>query len=239
MKALQAQRGKEGVILQNASLEQIEKDPTLQAYAMAAGQAIFGDNCAPCHGQGGTGAKGYANLRDDVWLWGGSLADIQQTITHGIRSGDPEARVSMMPGFGKDGLLKPEQVNDVTEYVVNLSHRPANAAAVARATSVFAEQCATCHGPEGKGNPQVGAPNLTDNDWLYGGDRKSIHDQIWFGRGGVMPAWAGRLDPTQIKAVTVYVHVNSGGLNQPQAVAGPSADNAAQPAPPAEATGAK
>jgi len=215
MKALAAQRGAEGVMLENASLDEIEKTPHLQAYALAAGQAIFGDNCAPCHGQGGAGGKGYANLRDDVWLWGGQLADIQQTITHGIRSGDPEARMSMMPGFGKDALLKPQEVNDLTEYVVKLSRRAADGAAVARAAPVFAAQCAACHGAEGKGNPAVGAPNLTDGDWLYGADRKSIHDQIWFGRGGVMPAWGGRLTPAQIKAVTVYVHVNSGGAGQP------------------------
>ena len=213
--ALKAQRGRQGVILQQASLEEIEKDPNLQAYAMAAGQAIFGDNCAPCHGAGGGGGKGYANLRDDIWLWGGSLDQIRQTITHGVRSGDPEAHVSQMPSFGRDGLLKPNEVDDLTEYVVALSHRKADAAAVARAAPIFSQQCAACHGPQGMGNQLVGAPNLTDSDWLYGSDRQSIHDQIWFGRGGVMPAWGKRLDEASIKAVTVYVHVNSGGSGQP------------------------
>ena len=92
-----------------------------------------------------------------------------------------------------------------------LSHRKADAAAVARAAPTFAAQCAVCHAADGTGNQAVGAPNLTDNDWLYGSDRQSIHDQIWFGRGGVMPAWGARLDAASIKAVTVYVHVNSGG----------------------------
>ena len=214
MKALAVLRGKEGAMLKSASLEQIERDPTLQAYAMASGQAIFGDNCAPCHGAGGAGGKGYANLRDDVWLWGGTLADIQQTLTYGIRSGHPMARLSQMPAFGRDSLLKPEEVNDLTDYVLALAHKPADRAAVGRATATFAAQCSVCHGADGKGNMAVGAPNLTDADWLYGGDRQSIHDQIWNGRGGVMPAWGARLDAAQIKAVTVYVHVNSGGANQ-------------------------
>ena len=226
MKALAAQRGVEGVMLEKASLDEIEKTPNLQAFDMAEGQAIFGNNCAPCHGAGGAGGKGYANLRDDVWLWGGQLADIQQTITHGIRSGDPEARMSMMPSFGRDGLLKPQEVTDLTEYVVFLSHRAASPGAVARAAPIFAAQCAACHGPEGKGNQRVGAPNLTDSDWLYGSDRKSIHDQIWFGRGGVMPAWAGRLSAAEIKAVTVYVHVNSGGSGAPAPAAAPTVASA-------------
>lgn len=231
MKALQAQRGKEGEMLKNASLDQIERDPGLQSYAMAAGQAIFGDNCAPCHGAGGAGGKGYANLRDDVWIWGGQLADIQQTLTYGIRSGHPMARMSQMPAFGRDALLKPQEVNDMTDYVLALAHKPANRVAVERASATFAAQCSVCHGPEGKGNQAVGAPNLTDADWLYGGDRQSIHDQIWNGRGGVMPAWGSRLDAAQIKAVTVYVHVNSGGANQPvKAVeAAPVAENTVQP----------
>ena len=116
-----------------------------------------------------------------------------------------------MPSFGRDAILKPQQINDLTEYVVALSHRPADRAAVARAQPVFAEQCAACHGPQGLGNLQVGAPNLTDADWLYGSDRASIHDQIVNGRGGVMPAWGGRLSPETIKALTVYIHANAGG----------------------------
>ena len=209
--ALKAQRGAEGAKLTNASLEQIESDPDLQAYALSVGQSVFGDNCATCHGVGGTGAKGYANLRDDVWLWGGTLEDIQHTITVGVRSGDPAARLSQMPAFGRDEMLQPAQVADLTEYVVALSHRKANPAAVQRAAPLFAEQCAACHGPAGQGNLATGAPNLTDADWLYGADRQSIHDQIWNGRGGVMPAWGHRFSPETIKALAVYIHANAGG----------------------------
>lgn len=211
MKALAAQRGDEGRMLDGASLEQIEKDPKLQAYALQVGQSIFGDNCATCHGQGGTGGKGYPNLRDDVWLWGGSLEDIQHTITVGVRSGQPDARTSQMPAFGRDQVLKPEQVNDLTEYVVALSRRSANPAAVQRAAPIFQASCAVCHGPTGTGVQALGAPNLTDSDWLYGSDRASIHDQIWNGRGGVMPSWRARYDPATIKALAVYIHANAGG----------------------------
>ncbi len=208
---LQAKRGAEAQLLANASLEQIESDPKLQAYALAVGQSIFGDNCATCHGEGGTGGKGYPNLRDDVWLWGGSLEDIQHTITVGVRSGQPDARVSQMPAFGRDGLLKPEQIDDLTEYVVALSHRPASRAAVQRAQPIFQQQCAVCHGPAGMGAQALGAPNLTDADWLYGSDRASIHGQIWNGRGGVMPSWRSRFDAPTIKAIAVYIHANAGG----------------------------
>src|SRR5690606_33723526 len=147
--------------LRNASLEQIEADPELQAYALAQGQSVFGDNCATCHGAGGAGAKGYPNLRDDVWLWGGSLQAIQQTITTGVRSAHADTRVSQMPAFGRDGMLNDAQIGDLTEYVVWLSRRPANAAAVRRAAPLFTEQCAACHGPAGLGDQTQGAPDLT------------------------------------------------------------------------------
>ncbi len=206
---LQSVRGEEGKRLTNASLEEIERDPQLQAYAFAVGQSVFGDNCATCHGTGGTGGKGYANLKDDVWLWGGSPEQIQATITHGVRSGDPAAHISQMPAFGRDGLLAPEQVGDLTEYVVWLSHRPADQAAVGRAAPIFAAQCSSCHGPAGQGNQAFGAPNLTDADWLYGAERDAIHGQIQNGRGGVMPAWGGRFSPETIKALAVFIHANA------------------------------
>lgn len=207
---LQTVRGAGAARLKSATLAQIEANPELLAYSLQVGESVFGDNCATCHGAGGAGAKGYANLRDDVWLWGGNLEDIQRTITYGIRSGDPEARISQMPAFGRDGLLSRAQVSDLTEYVFTLSGRTANAAAAARAAPVFAEQCASCHGPAGKGDQAVGAPDLTDADWLFGSDRASISGQINNGRGGVMPAWGQRFDPETIKAIAVYIHANSG-----------------------------
>lgn len=197
--------------LGKATLEQIQSNPDLLQFALAEGKATFGDNCAPCHGSGAQGARGYPNLNDDVWLWGGKLEDIQHTITVGIRSTDPNTRQSQMPSFGRDGILKPAQIDDLTEYVVHLSGRPADAEAVMRATKLFAENCAMCHGPQGKGNREMGAPNLTDKEWLYGPKREDIHDQIWNGHGGVMPTWGGRLSPETIKALAIYVHSLGGG----------------------------
>lgn len=219
--ALKSLRGAQEVRLQNASLQQIEADPDLQAYALAVGQSVFGDNCAGCHGVGGAGAKGYPNLRDDVWLWGGTLDDIEHTLRVGVRSTHPQTRTSQMPAFGRDGMLNDKQVADMTEYVVRLSGRPADAAAVGRATQLYADNCAACHSADGTGNRQLGAPNLTDREWLYGSSREAITGQIQNGRGGVMPTWEGRFSPAVIKALAVYVHANSGGGEE--AVASPPA----------------
>ncbi len=207
---LEKVRGAGAAGLRDASLQQIEQNPELQAYALTLGQSVFGDNCATCHGTGGAGGKGYPNLRDDIWLWGGTLDDIALTLKHGIRSGDPQARTSMMPAFGRDKLLTTVQVQDMTEYVVALSGRPADRPAVERSRVLFAEQCSACHGVAGKGDPVQGAPNLTDGEWLYGSDRAAINAQIHNGRGGVMPAWGGRFSPETIKALAVYIHANSG-----------------------------
>jgi cytochrome c oxidase cbb3-type subunit 3 len=204
-------RGAEGAQLKTVSLEEIERDPKLQAYALAVGQSVFGDNCATCHGIGGAGAKGYPNLRDDVWLWGGSLENIQHTIDVGVRSDNPHARFSQMPAFGRDQMLPAGEIDDLTEYVVALSHRKADGAAVSRAAPIFAAQCSTCHGPEGRGDQTKGAPNLTDREWLYGSERADIRGQIWNGRGGVMPTWGGRFSPETVKALAVYVHANAAG----------------------------
>jgi cytochrome c oxidase cbb3-type subunit 3 len=211
VQALKDTRASKEHELDHATLEQIQANPDLLQFALAEGKAAFGDNCAPCHGSGAQGAHGYPNLNDDVWLWGGKLEDIQHTITVGVRSTSPDTRQSQMPSFGRDGMLKPEQVDDLTEYVVHLSGRPADANAVTRAAKLFADNCAVCHGPQGNGNREFGAPNLTDNEWLYGPTRYDIHDQIWNGHGGVMPTWGGRLSPETIKALAVYVHSLGGG----------------------------
>ena len=208
---LKAQRTAEAADLGKASLAEIVATPKLLDFALAEGKSVFGDNCAPCHGSGAQGSRGYPNLNDDDWLWGGTLTDIQHTITVGVRSTSPDTRQSQMPAFGRDAILKPAQIDDLTEYVVNLSHRPADAAAVKRATQLFADNCAACHGPEGKGDRQFGAPNLTDQVWLYGATRADIRGQIVNGRGGVMPTWGGRLSPETIKSLAVYVHSLGGG----------------------------
>ena len=209
--ALKAARAGSEAALAKASLAEIQSNPGLQQFAMAEGRALFGDNCSPCHGAGGQGGHGYPNLNDDVWLWGGGLGDIQHTVSVGVRSTASNTRFSQMPDFGRNGMLKPAQVDDLTQYVVHLSGRPADNAAVVRATKLFADNCAMCHGPEGKGDRKQGAPNLTDNEWLYGSHPEDIHDQIWYGRGGVMPTWGGRLTPEEIKSLAVFVHNLGGG----------------------------
>ena len=208
---LNKQRAAEATDLDTASLAQIVATPKLLQFALAEGKSVFGDNCAPCHGSGAQGSRGYPNLNDDDWLWGGSLTDIQHTITVGVRSTSPDTRQSQMPAFGRDGLLKPAQIKDLTEYVVHLSGREADAAAVSRAKPLFETNCAACHGPDGKGNRMFGAPNLTDQVWLYGPKRADIDDQITNGHGGVMPTWGGRLSAETIKSLAVYVHSLGGG----------------------------
>lgn len=209
--ALKEQRQQAAAAFSTASLQQIEADPNLFAFAREAGKSAFGDNCATCHGSGAQGGKGYPNLNDDVWLWGGKLDDIKHTIEVGVRSTSPDTRNSQMPAFGRDKLLEAAQIDDLTEFVVSLSGRQANQEAVARAAPLFKEQCAVCHGEDGKGKREFGSPNLTDKEWLYGGERADIHAQIVNGRGGVMPTWGSRLDPVTIKALAVYVHSLGGG----------------------------
>jgi len=189
----------------------IERDPELMQFVLAGGAAVFGDNCGPCHGKGGQGATGYPNLNDDDWLWGGSPEAIETTILHGIRSGHPETRDMAMPRFGLDEILKPNEIADTAQYVLSLSGNATDGAAAARGATLFADNCSACHGEDGKGNADLGAPNLTDGIWLYGGKAADIEKTIRTGRGGVMPYWTGRLDPVTIKMLTVYVHSLGGG----------------------------
>ncbi|HUU25366.1 MAG TPA: cytochrome-c oxidase, cbb3-type subunit III [Methyloceanibacter sp.] len=194
-----------------SDLATINADPELMNFAMAGGAAAFGDNCAPCHGRGAQGFTGYPNLRDDAWLWGGSLDAIHQTISHGVRSDDPKTRNTQMPAFGRLGMLKADQVDDVAEYVLSLSGNADDAAAAERGAPIFATNCAACHGAEGKGNQALGAPNLADELWLYGGDKATVVETVTNSRGGMMPAWTGRLDPATIKELAIYVHSLGGG----------------------------
>jgi cytochrome c oxidase cbb3-type subunit 3 len=193
-------------------LTAINNDPELLSFALAGGEAAFGDNCAPCHGRGAQGAFGYPNLRDDSWLWGdGALAAIHKTILHGIRSGDPDTQTNQMPAFGRTGVLNEAQIADVAEFTLSLSGKADDKAANERGAKIFATTCTPCHGADGKGNPKLGAPNLTDELWLYAGDKQTIMADIRNGRGGVMPAWITRLDPETIKELAIYVHSLGGG----------------------------
>ena len=213
LEQLQKQRAPMVSALAAASLADIAKDEKLRGFAVAQGRAAFGDNCAPCHGSGGGGAAGYPNLNDDDWLWGGTLEDIKQTITYGVRSGHENARLGApMPAFGLTGMLKPAEISQVADYVRALSGLPTDKSYDAAAgAKLFSEQCASCHGDAGKGNPELGAPNLTDKIWLFGSDKGVIAEGVTRGRASVMPSWSGRLDDTTIKALAIYVHGLGGG----------------------------
>jgi cytochrome c oxidase cbb3-type subunit 3 len=211
--ALQKLRGEKAQALAGANLADIEKDPALLAFARAQGKAAFGDNCAPCHGTGASGSKGFPNLNDDDWIWGGSLDAIHQTIEVGVRAADPDTRgVTPMPAFGKDGTLKRDEIVQAANFVRSLAGLPVRQGVdMAAGKKLYADNCAVCHGDDGKGNQELGAPNLTDKIWLYGSDEAMIIERINIGGGGVMPAWKGRLDPVTIKSLAVYVHALGGG----------------------------
>ena len=198
-------------LLDKTPLTDVRKNPELLRFAVAGGNAAFQTNCAPCHGRGAQGAVGYPNLNDDDWIWGGAIEDIQKTILYGIRSGHKQTRDVQMPKFGTDKLLKTNEIEDTAEYVLSLSKKATNAAATTRGAATFKDQCASCHGDDGKGKLEQGAPNLTDGIWLYGSTKEAIVESISTGRGGAMPAWTGRLDPTTVKALAVYVHSLGGG----------------------------
>ncbi|HTQ83163.1 MAG TPA: cytochrome-c oxidase, cbb3-type subunit III [Pseudolabrys sp.] len=210
LEGLKAQRGPMMDKLANATVTQIAADPQLSDFARALGRTAFADNCAPCHGAGGGGGKGYPNLDDDDWLWGGKLTDIENTIRHGARSGDKDDHEGNMPPFS--GTLLPNEISTVADFVRSLSGLPTEPGTnLELGKKIFADNCAVCHGPEGKGNRELGSANLTDNIWLYGPDKQTIVQGIQNGHGGVMPAWQGRLPDSTIKALAVYVFSFGGG----------------------------
>jgi cytochrome c oxidase cbb3-type subunit 3 len=230
--ALRASRAPMFERLADASAADLAADPELQEFARAAGESVFGDYCRTCHGAGGAGAPGFPVLADDVWIWGGSLDEIEHTVRVGVRSTHPETRLSQMPAFGRDGLLTPAQISDVTEHVIAISaartRLAPNLRAAARGAIVFEEQCAVCHGPSGAGDRSVGAPSLRDDLWLYGGTRQEIRRQVEQGRGGIMPSWESRFDAGTLRALAYYVHQMGGG--EPD-LAPPAAEAGAPPAP--------
>ncbi|TAL31937.1 MAG: cytochrome-c oxidase, cbb3-type subunit III [Alphaproteobacteria bacterium] len=200
--------------MKGLSLEDIRHSPELYEFALAGGAVAFKENCAACHGTGAQGrAKGYPNLNDDDWLWGGRLDDIYKTIRVGVNSGHESQRGTQMPAFGRDGLLKREQIEDVTKYVKEL-HKKEMAEetdAYKHGREIFATNCSSCHGKAGEGNAEVGAPRLNDEIWLWGGDEDSIHNTITNAHLGVMPTWEHRLDDDTIKMLSIYVHSLGGG----------------------------
>jgi cytochrome c oxidase cbb3-type subunit 3 len=172
-------------------VEALAKNPE----ALAIGQKLFLNNCAQCHASDGGGSRGFPNLTDRDWLWGGDPATIKATITNG--------RTGTMPPFGP--ALGEQGVKDVAHYVMSLSGLTHDSLRKARGEPVFKSTCAACHGPEGKGNPALGAPNLTDRIWLHGSGEPTIIETITRGRSGQMPAHKELLSEAKIHLLTAYV----------------------------------
>jgi cbb3-type cytochrome c oxidase subunit III len=192
-------------------VEQLPANPALHAQAVEGGRAAFKVHCVQCHGAGAAGGAGYPNLNDDDWLWGGDLQSIETTLIHGIRNPEhDETRFSQMPAFGE--ILNKRQIAQVIAHVRSLSGLEKPNAAGAQ---IFAENCVACHGENGKGNRELGAPNLTDNIWLYGSDDKALRQTITYARNGVMPRWNERLSPVTIRMLAAYVHSLGGGEATP------------------------
>lgn len=208
--AAQAAKGDYAAAIAAKPIDEILADEKLRLFATSAGAAAFKVNCVQCHGSGAAGSAGYPNLNDDDWLWGGKPEDILTTISHGIRfTADDATRFSEMPAFA-DALDK-DQIAQAAAFVVSLSGTPSNPSLVEAGKTVFAENCASCHGEDAKGMRDLGAPNLTDAIWLRGKDEAAIAAQIAGPKHGIMPAWAGRLGETTVKELTVYVHSLGGG----------------------------
>ncbi|MBZ9798517.1 cytochrome-c oxidase, cbb3-type subunit III [Mesorhizobium sp. ES1-4] len=208
--AAEAAKVKFVTAIQDKTVAEISADDALREFAVAAGAATFKVNCVQCHGSGAQGSKGFPNLNDDDWLWGGKADEIRQTITHGIRfTSDSDTRQSEMPAFAD--VITPEQIAQVSAYVASLSGKVNDGSLVGPGAKVFADNCAACHGADAKGNREFGAPNLTDAIWLYGPGETAIAEQVRSPKHGVMPAWLGRLGDTKVKELAVYVHSLGGG----------------------------
>ena len=202
--------------LVSTDIRKLNGSPELLQQAIEGGRSAFKVHCVQCHGAGAAGSKGYPNLNDDDWLWGGDLEAIEYTLIHGIRNPDhDQTRFSQMPAFGKDGILQPGEIQDLVSYVRLLSGREKPSAAARRGAALFEANCAICHGPDGKGDRTQGAPNLTDAISLYGLDRATLTDTITNSRYGVMPRWGQRLDPATIRMLAAYVHSLGGGETLP------------------------
>lgn len=208
LKELETVRAEYQESFDKATFEEIMQDERLYKFALVGGESAFNNNCAVCHQQGGVGAPGYPNLTDDEWLWGGSIDDIYTTIRYGIRSGHEEARDSQMAAFGQDNILTSEQIKLLAKYVYGLH---SNADFTPEAHESFIKNCASCHGQDGEGNREFGAPRLNGATWLYGGDLETIYNSIYNGRQGVMPYWEGKLSDSTIRQITLYVHSLGGG----------------------------
>ncbi len=182
---------------------EIQGDPALMHIVRDTGATLFGTNCAACHGTAAMGGPGFPNLTDADWIWGSDPGAIMETLRVGINVSHRQSRLSQMLAFGHDEILLRGEIDALVPYVIGLSV-PGTVPDPVAAT-LFADNCAACHGDDGKGLTEMGAPNLADDIWLYGGDADSVRTSLWNGRMGQMPAWEGRLTETDRKILTLYV----------------------------------
>lgn len=187
------------------SAEEILSDNELRPQVLETAHVLFADNCSVCHGADANGGPGFPSLVDKAWLWGGDEDTIMETLRVGINAPHEETRVGQMLAFGREGMLERDQIRQVVSYVRSLSGHEGEAESIAAGQELFAENCASCHGDEGKGSHDVGAPDLTDEFWIYGGDEESLFTTIYGGRQGWMPAWETRLSEARRKILTVYL----------------------------------
>tara|TARA_Y100000815_G_scaffold241419_1_gene237665 strand:- start:8532 stop:9413 length:882 start_codon:yes stop_codon:yes gene_type:complete len=206
----QQQRSAWTTRLENEPYDTILADEALMKTVRETGRQLFGDNCAACHGRDGRGRANYPDLTDDDWLWGGGPELIEQTMRVGINSAHPESRIAQMPAFGRDEMLDRAQVRSVAAYVYSLTHpnysTAENLERITAGREIFATTCAACHGENAQGDMEVGAPNLTDAYWIYGGDLDTIIATVHGGRQGHMPTWDERLSQAEIRTLAVFVH---------------------------------
>lgn len=184
-------------------LNAMPADAALMSVVEVTGPALFGDNCAACHGAAGLGGPGFPNLADGAWLWGSDPATIFETIRFGINTQHPESRVAEMPAFGE--LLTQGEILRVSDYVQSLSGAEADPTRIAEGAQIFDANCSACHGEDAKGDQDIGAPNLADTSWIYGASDAVIYQTIRDGRKGFMPGWESRLTEVDRKILTHYV----------------------------------
>ena len=194
--------------IETQSFKDIAADQRLMEIVRESGRTLFGDNCAACHGRQAKGNIGFPNLTTSSWLWGGEPEAIAETIRVGINSAHSETRTSQMLAFVRDGMLPRGDIENVVAYVKSLSE-PAAAGETAEkrkaGQAVFETNCTSCHGERGVGGPELGAPNLADTFWIYGGDLDSIFATVWGGRQGHMPTWEQRLSLVDRKVLALYL----------------------------------
>lgn len=200
-----AERDAQIAVFQSADWDALLADATLRERFEPEIAVLFRDNCSACHGRDARGQTGFPNLTDDHWLWSGLPEEVEYTLQVGINAPNDDTRWAEMPAFGRDRLLEKEQINDVVEYVLQISGQDHNTEAAIRGDEIFAENCSSCHNDGGIGGLETGAPSLADAAWIYGGDRYALHETLKNGRAGVMPAWSERLSPAEIRQLTMYL----------------------------------